>query len=199
MPCHAIPLHYIALHCVTFNLHYITLHYTTLHYIALHYTTLHHITLHTYQHMCRLTCLQVRLYSCAYCTSNICIHTCPTSSLMMSNCTRTTMNSSGTKEYQPARSIVVKRCQKCVYFQLPTAYRRHRSRMVHICPDYPPLSVSLKDLFALETIRRANHLVMRNHMESLNNKTTRHQGNTLQESTFKNSCVNMRQCVFQIV
>ena len=64
MPCHAMPLHYIALHCVTFNLHYITLHYTTLHYIALHYTTLHHITLHTYQHMCRLTCLQVRLYSC---------------------------------------------------------------------------------------------------------------------------------------
>ena len=103
------------------------------------------------------------------------------------------------KSINPARSIVVKRCQKCVYFQLPTAYRRHRSRMVHICPDYPPLSVSLKDLFALETIRRANHLVMRNHMESLNNKTTRHQGNTLQESTFKNSCVNMCQCVFQIV
>ena len=50
-----------------------------------------------------------------------------------------------------------------------------------------------------ETIRRANHLVMRNHTESLNNKTTRHQGNTLQESTLKNSCVNMCQCVFQIV
>ena len=98
------------------------------------------------------------------------------------------MNSSSTKQYQPARSIVVK--SVCL-----ANHQRQPKDSVQTCPDYLPLSVSFKDLFALETIRRANHLAIRNHMESLNNKARRHQSNTLQESTFK----NLYPCVFQTV